>query len=84
MQQAINRLFTQARSGISDTQIEFGTLQNYAPVVIKLDQDPIPLKEVEDDLVFFKSELFTALQLGATYALMRCSTGQYLVLGEVK
>lgn len=84
MQQAINRLFTQARSGISDTQIEFGVLKSYAPVVIKLDEDPAPLKEMEDDLVFFKDELFTELQLGAKYALMRCTNGQYLVLGEVR
>ncbi|MCR8987942.1 hypothetical protein NW801_23420 [Brevibacillus laterosporus] len=84
MQQAINRLFTQARSGISDTQVEFGVLQSYAPVVIKLDEDPAPLKEVEDDLVFFKDDLFTELQLGAKYALMRCTNGQYLVLGEVR
>lgn len=84
MQQAINRLFTQARNGISDTKIEFGVLHSYAPVVIKLDEDPSPLKEEDSDLVFFKHEEITPLQVGAKYALMRCTNGQYLVLGEVR
>ena len=84
MHEAINRIMKGARQGFTDTQVEFGTLEVHSPVVFRLHEDPAPLKETDRDLVFFHREVFTVLDVGATYALARCSNGQYLVLGKVK
>jgi hypothetical protein len=81
MHQALARIFEGAKHGFSDTRVEFGTLQSHAPVIIKLDEDPIPLQA--EELVLFKDTVFQPEQAGCRFALMRCSNGQYLVLGEV-
>ncbi len=81
MQQALARILSGAKAGIVDTRVEFGTLKSHAPVVIKLDEDPIPLEH--DELVLFKDTVYRPEQVGARLAMLRCRNGQYLVLGEV-
>ncbi|WP_241254513.1 hypothetical protein [Brevibacillus sp. SYP-B805] len=66
-----------------DTQVEFGTLIKHVPVVIKLDQDPTPLEQEQNEIVLFKDTVFTSEDIGTRLALIRCTNGQYLVLGEV-
>lgn len=81
VQAAIFRLLAGAREGLTDTQVEFGRLLTHTPVTVKLDEDPTPLEQHE--IVLFKHVNYTAEDVGVQLALMRCTNGQYLVLGEV-
>ncbi|UFJ40116.1 hypothetical protein LOK74_19070 [Brevibacillus humidisoli] len=82
MQTAIAKLFQGARSGITDTQPEFGTIQLHAPLTIKLDRDPEPLEE--EECVLLEDEVILSEDIGRKVVLVRCANGQYLVLGKVK
>ncbi|MGC5327111.1 hypothetical protein [Brevibacillus sp. SYSU BS000544] len=82
MYQALSRIMEGAKHGITNTEIEFGSLQSHSPVSIKLDEDPIPLQQ--EELVLFKGTVFKPEQVGTRLALLRCTNGQYLVLGEVE
>ncbi|MDA5110322.1 hypothetical protein O3V59_18335 [Brevibacillus thermoruber] len=81
MQQALQRLFFGMKQGMTDTQVELGTLLSLVPLSFKLDEDPIPLEE--EEILTLADEVFTAEHIGRRYALIRCTNKQYLVLGEV-
>lgn len=81
MYQAIARIMAGAKEGFSDTRVEFGTLKAYSPASIKLDEDPIALEAGE--MVFMKEIVLKPEDVGSRFALIRCTNGQYLVLGEV-
>ncbi len=87
MYEALERIFAGSREGIIDTQVEFGTLQNHDPVTIKLDLDPEPLVRITgegNEIIWFKGRTFTELDIGNRYALIRTSSSEYLILGEVE
>jgi len=79
---ALQRIYQKSKEGVVNTQVEFGTLQSVTPLIVKLDTDPTPFEQ--EELVLFKDEIFKPEDVGARLALMACSNGKYLVLGEVK
>lgn len=81
MHEVVSMLLGRARHGITDTQVEFGTLISASPLSIKLDEDPEPLEP--EEIVKMKRDEITVLDVGKRYALLRCTSGQYLILGEV-
>lgn len=83
MHQVIHKLMGAARAGVVNSQVEFGTLTSLRPMVIQLDDDPSPLKEEEKDIVVLKDMEITEKHIGSKFALISCTNGQYLILGEV-
>ncbi len=81
MHAALEKFFAGAREGLTDTQVEFGDLLSLSPLSVKLDQDPTPLDE--DELVMLRSADLRQEDVGKKLALLRCTNGQYLILGEV-
>lgn len=81
MQEALSKLFAGAREGLTDTQGEFGTLLSLSPLSVKLDEDPTPMDE--DELVKLNPTSWRTEDVGKKVALMRCTNGQYLLLGVV-
>lgn len=82
MQKAISKLFSGAREGITDTQGEFGVLLSLYPLSVKLDEDPTPLDD--DELAKLDPTNWKPEDVGKKVALMRCTNGQYLLLGVVE
>jgi hypothetical protein len=78
---ALEKFFAGAREGLTDTKVEFGDLLSLSPLSVKLDQDPTPLDE--DELVMLRSADLRQEDVGKKLALLRCTNGQYLILGEV-
>lgn len=81
MQKALAKLRSTAQEGIYDTQGEFGTLLSLSPLSVKLDEDPAPLEE--EELVRLNPAGWRQEDVGKKVALIRCSNGQYLLLGVV-
>lgn len=81
MQRAISKLFAGAKDGITDTQGEFGVLLSLSPLSVKLDEDPAPLEA--NELVILNPSSWRLEDVGKNVALMRCTNGQYLLLGVV-
>lgn len=81
MQRALAKLRSSAQEGISDTQGEFGILLSLSPLSVKLDEDPAPLEE--EELVRLNPAGWRVEDVGKKVALIRCSNGQYLLLGVV-
>jgi hypothetical protein len=78
---ALEKLFAGVRTGLTDTKVEFGDLLSLSPLSVKLDQDPTPLEA--DELVTLRSADLKPEDAGKKVALLRCTNGQYLILGEV-
>ncbi|WP_409175517.1 hypothetical protein [Brevibacillus fortis] len=82
MHSVIAKLRGHAQEGIQDTQVEFGELLAVSPLSVKLDEDPEPLEE--DELVKLNPLNWRPEDVGKKVALMRCTNGQYLLLGVVE
>lgn len=81
MQSVIAKLTGQAKDGLQNTQGEFGVLLSLSPLSVKLDEDPAPLEE--DELVKLNPTSWLPEDAGKKVALLRCTNGQYLLLGVV-
>lgn len=81
MHSALSKIFAKSREGLNDSQVEFGTLIKAIPLTIKLDNDPAPLEK--DEIILFWGIEFIPKDEGKRLALLTCSNGQFLVLGEV-
>lgn len=82
MQSVIAMLKGSVREGIENTQVEFGKLLSISPLSVKLDEDPEPLEE--DEVVKLNPLNWRPEDVGKKVALMRCTNGQYLLLGVVE
>jgi hypothetical protein len=78
---ALEKIFAGAKEGLTDTKGEFGTLLSLSPLSVKLDLDPTPLRP--DELVVLRSADLKPEDVGKKVALIRCTNGEYLILGEV-
>lgn len=81
MHKVLDKLRANAHDGLVDTQAEFGTLLSLSPLTVKLDEDPAPLEE--DELVKLNPTSWLPEDVGKKVALLRCTNGQYLLLGVV-
>jgi hypothetical protein len=79
---ALQKIFAGAKEGLTDTKVEFGDLLSLSPLSVKLDQDPTPLEA--DEIVMLRSADLKPEDAGKKVALLRCTNGQYLILGEVE
>lgn len=82
MQSVIAKITGHARDGIHNTQVEFGELLSLSPLSVKLDEDPEPLEV--DELAKLNPLDWRPEDAGKKVALMRCTNGQYLLLGVVE
>ncbi|MGK5512219.1 hypothetical protein [Brevibacillus formosus] len=82
MHSVIAKLMGSAKGGIENTQAEFGKLLSLSPLSVKLDEDPEPLEE--DEVVKLNPLNWRPEDVGKKVALMRCTNGQYLLLGVVE
>ncbi|MED2006693.1 hypothetical protein P4V39_00995 [Brevibacillus borstelensis] len=81
MQAALQKLFQGARDGLTDTKVELGNLLSLSPLSVKLDEDPSPLEE--DELLRLNPTGWSPEDVGKKVAVIRCTNGQYLLLGVV-
>ncbi|KKX56338.1 hypothetical protein [Brevibacillus borstelensis] len=81
MQAALQKLFQGARDGLTDTKVELGNLLSLSPLSVKLDEDPAPLEE--NELVRLNPTAWRPEDVGKKVAVIRCTNGQYLLLGVV-
>lgn len=82
MHKVLAHLRANATEGMTNTQGEFGELQSLSPLAVKLDEDPAPLEE--NELVRLNPADWRPENVGKKVALLRCSNGQYLLLGVVE
>jgi hypothetical protein len=78
----VSRMLGEAQKGSTDTRPEIGTLLSTSPLSFKLEKDPAPLEP--DELMKLKTVEISEMDVGKEFALLRCTNGKYLILGEVE
>lgn len=81
MHDFLSRFSNKSKEGIVNTQVEFGTLTKAIPLTIKLDTDPAPVEK--EEIVLFTGTEYIPEDEGKRLALLACTNGKFLVLGEV-